>query len=117
MLQRRLLCEGKIKREYWLDEKGHPSYFNLKGLQNLCSNYGYEMIDSYGDSFIDFFLLNDKTNYYELENVGRECYEARNYLDNWMMQISIDKTMEIYRLLSTMGFGRTITGVFKYGGD
>ena len=113
MLQLKLLRDKKIEKDYWLDIEGHPSYFNPEGLKNLCETVGLERIGVYGESFVDFNLINPDTNYYENPSVGKNCYKARNYLDNWMMDISIEKTVEINKLLGEMGFGRTTTGIFK----
>ena len=35
----------KLKREYWLDIPGHPSYFNLDGLINFTEESDFECID------------------------------------------------------------------------
>lgn len=113
MLQLKLLRDKKIEKDYWLDIEGHPSYFNPEGLKNLCETVGLERIGVYGESFVDFNLINPDTNYYENPSVGKNCYKARNYLDNWMMDISIEKTVEINKLLGEMGFGRTTTGIFR----
>lgn len=44
-LQLHLLENGKLKKEYWLDEKGHPSYFGKDSLKTFVEANGYEMID------------------------------------------------------------------------
>lgn len=113
MLQMKLLKERKIAKDYWLDLEAHPSYFNPDGLKNLCESVGLVRVGIYGESFIDFNLVNPDTNYYENPSVGKNCYKAQNYLNSWMMEISLEKVVEISRLLGEMGFGRTTTGVFK----
>lgn len=113
MLQMKLLMDGKIKKDYWLDKEGHPVYFNTEALRQFGTENELELLDIYGESFIDLNLANDLTNYYENGNVGHNCYEARVYLENLMMDISMEKFVEISRLLGEMGFGRTVTGIFR----
>lgn len=113
VLQEYLIKTQKVDREFWLDEEGHPYYFNKEGLIKFLNAFGYRCENVYGESFIDFNLLNDKTNYYRDKTVGKSCYYARIELELLMEKLSEEKTLEIYRLLGEMGLGREIMGVFK----
>lgn len=113
LLQQHLLAEKKLSDTYWLDKSGHPSYFNRTGLINLLDDAGYQCLAAFGESFIDFNLLNENTNYYERKEVGKSCYLAKIDLENLMHGISPEKTLEIFRLLGELGFGREIIGIFK----
>lgn len=112
-LQRYLLEKKKLSDTYWLDKSGHPSYFNSAGLVNLLDDMGYQCLDIFGESFIDLNLLNENTNYYEHKETGKSCYLAKVELENMMHSISPEKTLEVFRLLGEMGFGREIIGIFK----
>jgi 2-polyprenyl-3-methyl-5-hydroxy-6-metoxy-1,4-benzoquinol methylase len=112
-LQTTLLENGQLKEEYWLDDPGHPRYFNKEGLIRYLSNMGYDCIDFYGESFIDFNLINPRTNYYENPECGKDDYKARIQLETMLHNISVKKSLEVYKLLADMGFGREIIGVFK----
>lgn len=111
-IQTKLLDEGRLDKEYWLDEEGHPSYFNKQGLVNLCDALGFECVDLLGESFIDMNLLNEHTNYYQNPTVGKSCYNARVEIENHLYQESMEDTMEISRRLGRLGLGREIIGVF-----
>jgi len=113
ILQEKLLNDGKLKKDYWLDKDGHPSYFNRQGLINLMNDTGFECVGMYGESFVDFNLINDLTNYYEDKSVGKKCYMAKVELENLMHELSMEKSIEIYRLLGEMGLGREMIGIFK----
>lgn len=113
LLQQYLLAEKKLSDTYWLDKSGHPSYFNRTGLINLLEALGYQCLDTFGESFIDFHLFNENTNYYEKRETGKSCYLAKIELENLMHEISPEKTLETFRLLGEMGFGREIIGIFK----
>lgn len=112
-LQQTLLETGQLKAEYWLDDPGHPSYFNREGLCRFLEAQGLQCVDFYGESFIDFHLLNPLTNYYEHGEVGKDCYRAKIQLENMMHEISPEKSLEVFRHLGELGFGREIIGVFR----
>lgn len=112
-LQQTLLETGQVAKEYWLDDPGHPSYFNKDGLCRFMKAHGLVCVDFYGESFIDFNLLNPLTNYYERPGVGKDCYHAKVQLENMMHEISPEKSLEVFRTLGEMGFGREITGLFQ----
>ncbi len=113
LLQQHLLEEGKLSDTHWLDQEGHPSYFNREGLIHLLNDYGYECLDTFGESFIDLNLVNDDTNYYEKAGVGKNCYWAKVDLENFMHQLSMEKTLEVFRILGEMGLGREVIGLFR----
>lgn len=111
-LQLHLLENGKLQKEYWLDEKGHPSYFGKDSLKTFIEANGYEMIDLICESLIDLNLFNDLTNYYEVPEAGKKCYEARVEMENMYSDISPELTLDLFRIYAQMGFGREIVGVF-----
>lgn len=111
-LQLHLLEKGKLKQEYWLDETGHPFYFSKDGLQKFVEANGYKMCDLYSESLIDLNLLNDITNYYEVSNVGKKCYEARIEMETFYDSISPELTLDLLRTYAKMGIGREIVGIF-----
>lgn len=112
-VQTSLLEAGQLQKEYWLDDPGHPSYFNKDGFKNFMKAHQFECIDLYGESFIDLNLFNTLTNYYEKPSVGKECYKAKLQLENMMHEISSEQALNVFRILGDMGFGREIIGVFK----
>lgn len=112
-LQIRLLDKKKLKDTYWLDRIGHPSYFNKDGLVRFVETFGFECKDILGESYIEFFLANDDTNYYENKSCGKNCYRAKLELENLMHEISPEKSIDVFRALGQMGLGREIIGIFK----
>lgn len=111
-LQRMLLQKGEMKEEYWLDDPDHTGYFNREGLIERLHANGFECLDFYGDTFVDFQLVNPFSNYYEKPETGKAAHKAAVCLENLFHDISMERTVEIYRMLGDMGFGREIVGVF-----
>lgn len=112
-LQQMLLESGELKKEYWLDAPDHTYYFNREGLINFLDAQGYECMDFYADYFIDLNLFNPLTNYYENPACGKVCRNATVRLENLLHDISLEKTITIYRCLGDMGLGREFCGVFR----
>lgn len=112
-LQRMLLQKGAMKEEYWLDDPDHTGYFNREGMIARLSANGFECLDFYGDTFVDFQLVNPFSNYYEKPETGKAAHATAVCLENLFHDISMERTVEIYRMLGDMGFGREIVGVFK----
>lgn len=112
-LQRYLLRNGKLSKEFWLDNPGHPYYFNKDGFESFFNDHSFKMVDIYGESFIEFNLFNDLTNYYENTSVGKACYNARVQSENYLYNISIDDVLKLQHILGKMGIGRELIGIFK----
>ncbi|MDO4292714.1 MAG: methyltransferase domain-containing protein, partial [Eubacteriales bacterium] len=75
-LQRLLLEKGALKKEYWLDDPDHPTYFNREGLIARLEANGFECMDFYGDTFVDFQLVNPFSNYYEKPETGKAAHKT-----------------------------------------
>ncbi len=78
-LQRMLLEKGEMKEEYWLDDPGHTGYFNREGMIERLKANGFECVDFYGSTFVDFQLVNSFSNYYEKPEKRRitNCFQLK----------------------------------------
>lgn len=56
-LQRMLLQKGEMKEEYWLDDPDHTGYFNREGMIARLEGNGFECMDFYGDTFVDYQMV------------------------------------------------------------
>lgn len=112
-LQQMLLYSGDLQKDYWLDDPAHTGYFNREGLVCLLEACGFELLDFYGDTFVDFQLLNPFSNYYEKPETGKAAHNTAVRLENLFHVLAPEKTVEMYRILGDMGFGREVVGVFR----
>lgn len=112
-LQMRLLEDGTLTKEHWLDEEGHPWYFSKEGLITLFQDHGYACMDLYAEGLSEFFLLNEDTNYYENPMAGKACYRAKIRFENMMHDLSPERTNEIMRQFGQIGLGRELVGIFR----
>jgi len=107
LLQEHLKNNKYIDSDFWVAPPDHLSYFNLESLKNICNHCNYKTIYNMSDYPIDFDLLENYTNYTK-NNVGKHSHIKRIRVENFMCNISINKTNEYYKKLSELGCGREI---------
>jgi 2-polyprenyl-3-methyl-5-hydroxy-6-metoxy-1,4-benzoquinol methylase len=112
-LQRKLIEANKISREFWVVSPDHISYFNKKGLRNLCSEKGWDEKAVLTSFPIDLFLLNPLTNYIEKKDVGPICHDARMDIEFLINSNDKDKVFNFYSSLADLGLGRDIIGFYS----
>ncbi|MFA5405483.1 MAG: hypothetical protein WC358_11165, partial [Ignavibacteria bacterium] len=82
------------------------------GLINLCENAGWKMDVVIGDYPIEINLLNDDCNYIKDRSKGKKSHYQRVAFENFLHEISIEKTNKLYEALADLGLGRSLIGVF-----
>lgn len=109
-LQDYLVSKEKVPDEYWLAYPDHLNYFNLASLTNLLCSRGLQILDTFGDFPIEWFLVNADSNYVADKSKGQRAHQARVTLDS-LINLSEDKAVKqnFWRSLSELGFGRTLT--------
>lgn len=112
LLQNKLFEEGKITRQFWVKTPDHLNYFSKDSLNNLCVHLEMKMIKCISDFPIDYFLANPDSNYIENSQKGKNCHNARIWLDNMHTSISLEKTIELYEAFANIGAGRQISSYF-----
>ena len=113
LLQERLLREGKIQEAFWVVVPDHVSYFNAAGLTALGEEAGLKRRALLGDFPIDFFLVNEHSNYVRDRSRGRAAHQSRVALDLLMHDISPAGANAYYEALGALGLGRQIIAFFS----
>ena len=108
VLQQKLLVEGKIDRAFWIAEPDHISYFNKKGLEQLCETCGWNVAKTIADFPIDFNLANPNANYIMNKETGKGAHAQRIFIENLLHEISPELSNQYYQTLAEMGLGRQI---------
>jgi 2-polyprenyl-3-methyl-5-hydroxy-6-metoxy-1,4-benzoquinol methylase len=109
--QQKLLETNCIDDDFWVVPLDHFSYFNKEGLEQLCLSVGLKNELTIADFPIDFNLFNSDTNYVKDTSKGRNVHLARVACENLLSEISIPKTIELYKTLAELGVGRSIISV------
>ncbi|CAM4274968.1 class I SAM-dependent methyltransferase [Paenibacillus tarimensis] len=113
LLQKKLFSEQYVSRNYWVVSPDHISYFNKTGLKSLCEEVGLNEEFFMGDFPIDFNLLNPNTNYIDDSTKGKSCHNERVVIENFLNDISVEQTINLYAALGDMGLGRSLIGFFR----
>jgi hypothetical protein len=71
------------------------------------------MVDMVADFPIDIFLANAHSNYVLDRSKGKQAHAVRVKLENLFHEVSPEKTIDFYRSMAELGFGRQISGFFK----
>lgn len=112
-LHMQLLESGILQENTWFNRTGNFSYFGKESLKNFLENLGYECMEWYGDTFVDFNLINPLSNYYDVKDTGKICYKAMLDIEDIMESVSLGKMVELEKIMGDMGLGRHITCVCK----
>ena len=116
-IQQHLYQKGFIAKPFWVVRPDHISYFNKEGLISLCNDVGWGCEYLMGDYPIDLALFDERTNYIEDKSLGKDCHQVRVAIENFLDDISPEKTNEFYHSLANLGLGRNIVSFFtKKGG-
>ncbi|WP_044410336.1 class I SAM-dependent methyltransferase [Thiomicrospira microaerophila] len=105
-LQLRALDKGLIDTQFWVTLPDHLSYFNTETLLNFVDQLGWQVLDQLADFPIDWFVMNEQSNYVSNPKVGVNAHLARLHLETLIAENHINKVNQFYRALSVIGMGR-----------
>lgn len=108
-----LLSENIIDKKFWIATPDHISYFEKKGLKNICNYTGWKEEIIIADFPIDVFLSNPYSEYLDNKSKGAAAHKARVKLENLFHNVSMDATIDLYTAMANLGFGRKIMGFYK----
>jgi len=93
--QLELLQQKKVTRRYWEAYPDHLVYFTRSSLISLCSASGWAVHKVLADFPIEWFLLNQHSNYCEDRSVGKQAHAARVFLENFLEETVSERTQLI----------------------
>lgn len=108
-LQKTAIDNDKISRPFWVALPDHLSYFDGPSLRAIAESTGWEALSLTGDFPIDWFLMNDSSNYIENPQNGKAAHHARVALENLIHQQPINDVITFFESLAAVGMGRNIT--------
>ena len=108
-LQKHALETGKIDRDFWVALPDHLSYFDAKSLRATSEANGWFCHSVTADFPIDWFLMNESSNYIQNNQVGKAAHHARVDLENLIQQQDMNKVLDFWVALAGIGMGRNIT--------
>lgn len=104
-----LMKGGYISKKWWLAYPDHLSYFNKENMCCLLDDLGFVVKCVIADNPVDLNIMNDNSNYIEERSKGRNVHMFRVRADNFLGGMAMDKLLQIYEILGSMGVGRDLT--------
>lgn len=104
-----------VNRKYWEAYPDHLVYFTRESLISLCESIDWQTEKVLADFPIEWFLLNQHSNYCNDKTVGKQAHAARVFLENFLEEKIANKNdlMDFYESMSKIGQGREIIGFFR----
>lgn len=112
-IQKYLIDNATVDREYWVVIPDHLSYFNYDGLVNLMNAYDYHKLTLMADFPIDWQLFNSESNYIKDKTKGKAAHFQRLALEKLLSEQPVENVASFYTSLAEVGHGRNLVGFFK----
>lgn len=109
ILQEFLVEKNYVERDYWVAIPDHLNYFNYESLSRLLKEKNYECHDIISDFPIDWFLLNQHSNYINKPENGKDAHLARVQIESMLSQYPEKAVNLFFSNLASLGMGRDLT--------
>lgn len=113
--QQALFDTKKVNRKYWEAYPDHLAYFSRESLISLCENNNWKTEKVIGDFPIEWFLMNNHSNYCNDKSLGKQAHASRIFLENFLEEKTTNKhdLIDFYESMSKINQGRQIIGFFR----
>jgi SAM-dependent methyltransferase len=108
-LQQAYEQDALINRRYWVSPLEHLNYFTKTSLVELLSFYSFSLLHTLGDFPIEWFIINEHSNYVNNPEKGHAAHKARLYLENRINEVDLDLAKNFWKSIGELGLGRTVT--------
>jgi 2-polyprenyl-3-methyl-5-hydroxy-6-metoxy-1,4-benzoquinol methylase len=108
-LQTELIDKDHIDKPFWVALPDHLSYFSAPSLSAIAEYTGWNCLSMTADFPIDWFLMNPGSNYIMDQQNGKPAHHARVALENLIQEQPVDKVLNFFESLASLGMGRNIT--------
>ncbi len=112
-IQEHLLSFNKVDKPYWVSPPDHLSYFNIENIKNLFNITNWEIADLSGDFPIEWYLLNENSNYILDSSMGKSAHNARMIIENLISENDAELVRNLWASLAGLGMTRNITTFLK----
>lgn len=113
-LQTELYDKKHVSKEYWVVVPDHLIYFTPKSLTNLCESFGFEKRKLVTDFPIEWYLINENSNYVNNKEFGSQAHKSRLFVENFIHNDNdLEQSIAFFEALAMINQGRVITGFFQ----
>lgn len=112
-IQRKLMDKEFIDHEFWFQPPQHLHYFNVDTIEKFADHCGFEVVDTFADFPIDFFLFHPGSNYVRDAEQGKAAHRARIMLDLLLAERGLEPYYRFCQAVSACGAGRNVTVLLR----
>lgn len=107
-LHEELFASGKISHRWWIAPPEHLNYFTADSLRRTASATGWNLVDLWGDFPVDWFLVNEHSNYVDDKSLGAAAHASRLVLERHIAASGPEREIPFWRALGGVGLGRSM---------
>lgn len=104
---------GFIEERFWITPPEHLHYFSRDSLSKILESNGFKVCDVFADFPIDWFLLNQNSNYVSDRARGKDAHRARVMIDKLITESGSSNALNFYRAMATVDLGRDLCVVAR----
>ena len=111
---------SKMTSAWWAVEAKYVSHCSLVVsfckqclIEKMAKSIGFSSHLTLADFPIDFFLMNDHSNYIKDHTKGKQAHFSRIEIVNMLNKMDANIAAEIFLKLGELGFGRNLTSFLK----
>ena len=108
-IQDYLIKNNLIDEEYWIASPDHISYFNSSNIEKFLNLNGWSIEELTGDFPIEWYLMNESSNYNKNKHVGKNAHLSRISIENLIARQDPILVRDVWTSLAKIGATRNIT--------
>jgi 2-polyprenyl-3-methyl-5-hydroxy-6-metoxy-1,4-benzoquinol methylase len=108
-IQDHLIKNNLIDEEYWIASPDHISYFNTSNIEEFLNLNGWSIKELTGDFPIEWYLMNESSNYNKNKDVGKNAHLSRINIENLIARQDPILVRNVWTSLAKIGATRNIT--------
>lgn len=108
-IQDHLIKNNLIDEEYWIASPDHISYFNTSNIEGFLNLNGWSIKELTGDFPVEWYLMNESSNYNKNKDVGKNAHLSRINIENLIARQDPILVRNVWTSLAKIGATRNIT--------
>ena len=97
----------------WFKSPDHLSYFNSHSLKSLFHSQGFNLLSLQAEFSVEQFLINEHSNYYKNESLGKGVHLTRVLVTNYMAEKNLERMIDYQEAAADLDFGRLLSAYVK----
>ncbi len=112
-MQNDIKTRGHVEEDYWFGPPAHLHYFNSENINVFMESLDFEVLDTYADFPIEFFLYHPGSNYVNDRANGSAAHSARLAIDLLLAENGIENYHQLCQAMTACGIGRNVSVIAR----